>query len=201
MEARRLNGNTTLQLSGHSRAGKRGCRLMPATVIVNCLVKAVNQQLWTSFARHVVYSCRTQLCSHPWQPRVILIWAFHHHGLKLCEWRVFTHHQVGVEEPPENRGSEAPDSPPPIVPPSVPCPGALLPAVVQVCWDHNTFFKNQSDFSLHFSLCLTCLSLTVMFVAALSAGVALFMIQSFFTFCLLISPALHSFHINLGDQR
>ena len=40
MEARRLNGNTTLQLSGHYRTRKRGQMLMPATMDVKPLDKS-----------------------------------------------------------------------------------------------------------------------------------------------------------------
>lgn len=145
MEARRLNGNTTLQLSGCCRTGKRGLMLMPSTVMINHLAKAVNQQLWTSLARDVVYPCRTQLSSHACQPLVVLSWAFNHHGLKLW-WRVFTDHQVGVKKPQhtvEVRHQTAPH------------PWSLLPCPAQEpfchpcgtgCWDHNTFLQKLIRF-------------------------------------------------------
>lgn len=173
-----------------------------ATVMVKHLVKAVNQLLWSSFARDVVYPCRTQLCSHPCQPLVLLSRAFHHHGLKLCGWRGFTHHQVGVDKPQHTVG-EAPNIPPSLVPPSVPCPGALLPLLWHRGVETTThFFKNHSDFSLHFSLCLTCLSLTHCYVCGCSQCWCGFVYDTvIFAFWLLVSSGLHSFHINLGDQR
>lgn len=167
---------------------------------VKPLGKAVNQQLWTS---SMVYPCRTQLRSRPCQPLVILSWVFHHHGLNLCGWRVFTHHQAGVEETPEHSGSEAPDSP---------HPWSLLqrPAQEPFCHSRGTGVLRPQHISskvnqtfhhtLVFALPVWALHI-VMFVAALSAGVALFTTQPFFIFWLLISPVLHSFHINLGDQR
>lgn len=54
-----------------------------------------------------------------------------------------------------------PRQPPSMIPPSAPCPGALLPLPWYRCTETTAhFFKNQSDLSPHFTLCLTCLSLT-----------------------------------------
>lgn len=80
-----------------------------------------------------------------------------------------SYHQVGVEESPAHGGSEAPNSPPSMVPPAVPCPGAPLPPLWYRCVETTThFFKNQSDFSLHFSFCRTCLSLTHCYICGCS---------------------------------
>lgn len=65
------------------------------------------------------------------------------------------------KKPQSTAGVRPQTAPPSMIPPSAPCPGALLPLPWYRCTETTAhFFKSQSDLSPHLSLCLTCLSLT-----------------------------------------
>lgn len=166
MEARRLNGNTTLQLSGHCREERMqadacysdskllGKSSESAALNIFCQTRGLSLQDTAVFPSLTTSGYINMSISSPWAEAV----------------RVESVHTPsgGSGRSPRAQGEWGTKQPPCHGPSFSALPGALLPSVVQVCWDHNTFLKNQSDFSLHFSLCLTCLSLTHCYVCGCS---------------------------------